>query len=365
MDRLGEQVAPRQLSVIAMHHAEPGDEARHRDRHRPGARDAAGIALRGGFTRRRTGAVDDRRAPAGCVEYSVEPVAAEARHHRLDHRQSQRRRDRRVDRVAAGAQCQQPGLRRQRMIGRDGAAPSDDQRPIAADVLHLVLPGFPRLKEHVAAIEAKVSQGRRSAASRAASAALMTDIVGNGSLPEQARLCPKRPARIIGTLDARQFRQISGLWSPLREGVQGCWKPAVESEQTQWITDYFKDLLAADLLQNFWTIYRAQPRIVLLPPEIRPTSCPDLQEALGSDLLFGRSRAGKEETMCEKLTGPRGSRLISAVWREPRLRYPAWRRRIAGLSFSIAGSSCSFWPAARIQGSSAMGITASDRRDRA
>src|SRR5690242_17167473 len=94
----------------------------------------------------------------------------------------------------------------------------------------------------------------------------------------------------------------------------------------QWITDCFKDLPAADLLQNFWTIYRAQPRIVLLPPEIRPTSCPDLQEALGSDLLFGRSRAGKEETMREKLTGPRGSHLIPATRREPRLRYPARRR---------------------------------------
>src|SRR3954466_5137159 len=90
---------------------------------------------------------------------------------------------------------------------------------------------------------------------------------------------------------------------------------------------FFKDLLAADWLQNFWTICRAQPRIVLLPPEIRPTSCPDLQADLESDLLFGQSRAGKEETMREKLTGPRGSRAIWAARREPRLRYPARRRR--------------------------------------
>ena len=140
-DRLGEQVAPLQPSVIAVHHAEPGDQPRHRDRHRPGARDAGGIALRGRGIRRRSRAVDDRGAPARGVEDRIKPVAAETRHHRLDDRERQRGRDRRVDRVAALAQRQQPGLRRQRMVGRDGAAPPDDQRPIAANVVHV---GFSR-----------------------------------------------------------------------------------------------------------------------------------------------------------------------------------------------------------------------------
>src|SRR6185503_13020663 len=83
------------------------------------------------------------------------------------------------------------------------------------------LPGFPRLKNHVAAIEAKVSQGRRSAASRAASAALMTDLVGYGTLPEQARLCPKRPARIIGTLDAGNFAKFLGYGRHFAVGFKG------------------------------------------------------------------------------------------------------------------------------------------------
>jgi len=51
-----------------------------------------------------------------------------------------------------------------------------------------------------------------------------------------------------------------------------------------------------------------------------------LQADLESDLLFGQSRAGKEETMREKLTGPPASRAIPAARREPRLRYPALRR---------------------------------------
>src|SRR4051794_37187009 len=84
------------------------------------------------------------------------------------------------------------------------------------------LPGFPRLKNHVAAAEAKVSPGRRSAASRTASAALMTDFVGYGILPEQARLCPKRPPRNIGTLDdADNFAKFRGYGRHLAEGFKG------------------------------------------------------------------------------------------------------------------------------------------------
>jgi hypothetical protein len=66
---------------------------------------------------------------------------------------------------------------------------------------------------------------------------------------------------------------------------------------------------------------------VPLAPETGPASRPDLQAALGSHLLFGQSRAGKEEAMRETLTGPGGSRVIPAARREPRLRYPARSRR--------------------------------------
>ena len=62
----------------------------------------------------------------------VEAVTAEPRHHRLDNGQCHRGRDRRVDGVAAGAQCHQPRLGRERVIRRDGTTPPDDQRPIAA-----------------------------------------------------------------------------------------------------------------------------------------------------------------------------------------------------------------------------------------
>ncbi len=138
MDRFGEQVMPRQPAELAVHRAEPGDEARHRDRHRPGARDAAGIALGGRRQRRRAGGVEHHRTPARGIEDMVEPVAAEPRHHRLDHRERERGRDRRIDRIAAGAQRQQPGLRGQRVVRRDGAATPDDQRPITAQVLAIV-----------------------------------------------------------------------------------------------------------------------------------------------------------------------------------------------------------------------------------
>ena len=142
MDGFGEQVAPRQTAELAVHRAEAGDHARHRDRHRPGARDAAGIALGGRGKRRRAGGVEHHGAARPGIEHVIERVAAEPRHHRLDHRERERGRDRRIDRVAAGAQRQEPGLRRQRVVRRDGAAPPDDQRPIAAHFFHLSSPAL-------------------------------------------------------------------------------------------------------------------------------------------------------------------------------------------------------------------------------
>src|SRR5262249_60669561 len=46
-DRLRKEVGPGQPAKDAMHRAEPGYHTRHRDRKRPGARNAAGITLRG------------------------------------------------------------------------------------------------------------------------------------------------------------------------------------------------------------------------------------------------------------------------------------------------------------------------------
>src|SRR5205814_6565725 len=52
-----------------------------------------------------------------------------------DDAERERRRERGVDRVAAGAQRHETGLRRQGVVRRDSAAPPDDQGPITADVL--------------------------------------------------------------------------------------------------------------------------------------------------------------------------------------------------------------------------------------
>ncbi len=113
-----------------MHHVERGEHSRHRHRQRPDARDAGGIALRRGRGRGGAAAVE-HDGPAGCLPIDlVEPVAAEPRHHRLDNAECHRGRDRRIDGVAAGAQRQEPGLRRQRMVRRDGAAPADRERPV-------------------------------------------------------------------------------------------------------------------------------------------------------------------------------------------------------------------------------------------
>ena len=143
-DRLGAKFGPGQPSVFAVHHAEPGEHAGHRHRERAGARNAAGVALGGRGKRRRAGAVEHDGAAALRVEHMVEGVAAEPRHHRFDDAERERRRERGVDRVAAGAQRHETGLRRQGVVRRDSAAPPDDQGPITADVLvHAGSVGWP------------------------------------------------------------------------------------------------------------------------------------------------------------------------------------------------------------------------------
>jgi len=87
----------------------------------------------------------------------------------------------------------------------------------------------------------------------------------------------------------RQFRQISGLSSSSRRWVRGCWKPVVESEWIQRITEQINDLLAADLLQNFWTIRPTQPRIVLLAPEIGPAYVRTCRRPPDHTCFFGQS----------------------------------------------------------------------------
>ena len=129
-DRLGEEVPPGQPAKAAVHRAEPSHGARNGDRQRAGARDAAGVT----FWRRRgrggAGAVEHDRAAGRLIVDVIEPVAAEPRHHRLDDGERHRRRDRSVDCVTARPQRQEPGLGRERMIGRDGPARPDDHRPV-------------------------------------------------------------------------------------------------------------------------------------------------------------------------------------------------------------------------------------------
>jgi hypothetical protein len=134
-DRFTEQITPGEPAQAAMHPAEGGDHARHRHRHRPGARNAGGIALRRRHARRWAGTVEHDRAAARLVEDMIKRVAAEPRHHRLDDREHEPGRDRGVDRVAAGAQCQEAGLGRQRMVRRHRAAPPDDQWPPGPQLL--------------------------------------------------------------------------------------------------------------------------------------------------------------------------------------------------------------------------------------
>src|SRR3954468_16470846 len=93
-------------------------------------------------------------------------------------------------------------------------------------------------------------------------------------LRARAALPKKAGANYRNDRQRRQFRQISGLSSSSRRLVRGCLKPVVKSEWMQRITERINDLLAADLLQNFLTIRRTQPRIVLLAPETGPASRP-------------------------------------------------------------------------------------------
>ncbi len=181
IDRLGEKVAPRQPAELAMHRADSGHHAWHRHRFGPGARDSPGIALGGRRTRRRAAGVEHHGAAGRGVEDVIEPVAAEPRHHWLDHRKRERGRDRRVDRVAAGAQRQQPGLRRQRVVRRDGPAAPDDQRPIAARFV----------RHHL------LSRWR-------ALAKMGAETLPNDRLPERGRDHPNTFGKVLRSADDRQ-----------------------------------------------------------------------------------------------------------------------------------------------------------------
>src|SRR5262249_43360794 len=110
-DCLLEQVTPRQAAKALMHLIERGERARDRNRERPRARDGVRIALGRRRGRGGAGAVEHDRAAAGLFVNLVKTVAAETRHHRFDNTQRYRRRDRPIDRAAAGAQRQEPGLR--------------------------------------------------------------------------------------------------------------------------------------------------------------------------------------------------------------------------------------------------------------
>ncbi len=142
-DRRVEQPRPGQAAMRRMHHLERRERARHRDAARPAHRHAGGEPLRQGGGGRRTRAVIDLRRAAPSQVGVIERVAAEARHMRLDHEQRGGDRHGGVERVAAAAQRVEPGLRRQRVIGADRAAPSHDERSVAAcEVLHRCpLPG--------------------------------------------------------------------------------------------------------------------------------------------------------------------------------------------------------------------------------
>ena len=133
-DRLPGAVGPGQPPRPPVQHPQAGQHPRHRDRERPGQRDAVAIALEGRRGRRRAGRVDHLAAPAGAVEDVVEAVAAEAGHGRLDHGQRERRRHRRVGGAPAGPQRLQARLGGQRMVGGDRAAAAHDQRPVGGPV---------------------------------------------------------------------------------------------------------------------------------------------------------------------------------------------------------------------------------------
>src|SRR5439155_20542599 len=80
VDRLDEEIAPRQSAKAPMHRFDPGEHTRNRDRRRPDARNTAGVALRCRRFRGRTGAVEHDSAPGRLMVDLVEAFTAEPRH---------------------------------------------------------------------------------------------------------------------------------------------------------------------------------------------------------------------------------------------------------------------------------------------
>src|SRR3984893_18572647 len=82
-DRLDEEIAPRQSTKAPMHRLDPGEHTRNRDRQRPDARNAAGVALPCRYFRGGSGAVEHNGTPGRLLVVMVEAVTAKPRHHRL------------------------------------------------------------------------------------------------------------------------------------------------------------------------------------------------------------------------------------------------------------------------------------------
>ena len=223
-DRLAKEVAPRQPAEAAVHRREPGNRARHRNRQRPGARDAAGIALGRRRRRSRAGAVEHDGAPARLIEDVVKAVAAEPGHHRLDDAQRHGGRDRGVDRIAARPQRQQPGLRRERVVGRDGAAPSDDDGSIRAHFVgHFCSPSSAaRVHKAAGGRNGQEAFGRRGRPLRTVLRMGRGDMpgLGPGSLLSRCCCCWLRPAAPIRRLGPTMISGASST-AAFREAMLG------------------------------------------------------------------------------------------------------------------------------------------------
>ena len=135
LDRRLDQIGERQLAEALAQ----GDPAGHRAGHRHAVPAALGrrggvgavatfeVIRRPGLRRAARGveAVQTLAVPQDAERIGAEPVAD-----RLDDGHRRRRRDRRVDRIAAGQQHAQPGLRGHRMRGRHDIA-AEDRQPLA------------------------------------------------------------------------------------------------------------------------------------------------------------------------------------------------------------------------------------------
>ena len=124
---------PRQRALRRVHRPDPAEQAGRRDAQRPAHRDAAGAEpFRRGGAWRATGGV---AAPRTARPRDVDLDRTRRRPGRtswLHHAERQRDRDRRISRIAAGAQHVEPGLGRHRMIGADRAMAAHDQRTMRA-----------------------------------------------------------------------------------------------------------------------------------------------------------------------------------------------------------------------------------------